>query len=38
MSFWNNDYDKIVDYYTEKVKEIVNINRKKETQNKKKSI
>ena len=22
MSFWNNDYDKIVDYYTEKVKEI----------------
>ena len=34
MSFWNNDYDKIVDYYTEKVKEI--INRKKESPNKKK--
>ena len=36
MSFWNNDYDKIVDYYTEKVKEIININRKKESPNKKK--
>ena len=24
MSYWDNDYEKIIDYYTEKVKEIIN--------------
>ena len=34
MSYWDNDYEKIINYYTEKVKEI--INKKKEAFNYKK--
>jgi 5'-AMP-activated protein kinase catalytic alpha subunit len=32
MEYWNNNYDKIIDYYTYKVKEVIN----KEKENKKK--
>ena len=31
MTYWDNDYNKIINYYTEKVKEIIN-NNKKENQ------
>ena len=33
MEYWNNDYDKIIDYYTNKVKSVIN----KEKENKKNS-